>query len=1504
MRVRQILSYLLLCGLMALSSAQVGFAPPSSAKPLSPEQAILQTFLNADVGQLPLSFVPNAGQTVPQVRYQTHSGGGSLFFAADRVTLAMPYARPVDPSPSPSSDSLLPQADVPLSSAVLHLVFEGANPTPDLAGARRLPGIVNYILGSDPSRWRTNLPTYAGLVYRELYPGVDLRYDGLQGRSEGLLKGTYLLAPGADPTQIRWRYEGADDVRLDAESGDLLVTLEGETATLTERAPVAWQEIDGRRAPVGVRYALSPDGGIGFVLGDYDLARPLTIDPTIQFSTYLGGANFDFGYDIAVDRYGDAYITGRTWSTDYPVGQPLWDELNGSEDAFVTKIDSQGKFLIYSTYYGGSGADSAVEIAVNGEGEAAIVGTTTSNDLPRANPLAGEESFGGGRDVFVAQLNAAGNALLFGTYLGSPGEEYGQGIALDDANAAYVTGTTFSGFFPHVDSLYPHQGGADAFVTKIDLAKHTIVYSTFLGGSLNDTGLAIAVDSTGQAYLAGDTNSADFPAAIIQDSPSAEVYAYACKLEYDETAYEISQVYGARFGGSADNSGTGIAVDGQGRAYVAGITDATDFPTQHPMQAENAGGHDAFVAQLNPAGDALLYSSYLGGSGFETQVGIAVDLEESIYLVGTTASGNFPIHGTGVDNTLGGQFDLFAAKLKADGNPPEFSTYIGGSGIEESKGGAVVYYAGAFYVVGTTTSNDLPIVNPLDNAIGGGADVFVVKLTSGTAPVATIDTIQPNPAVQGQDVLHFQGSGRDGDEGGAYITGYRWNSDRAGLLSLQEDFQLPAAQLASGQHVISFQVRDDEVEWSAPATQEIMIQEGSSSMVRTLILVNKQRWLQQYHQDEVDALMDQLYRLAAHESVRGLVVQVEEDTAVAASYVAWDAEPTSTLRANEVSTAIKALLDRRWAEHPGLEYLVLVGPDEQIPFRRVPDQTHFPESWYESTYHSVSCSTRTGAAFCDNMILTDDYYADREPTVLTGDYWGNYDLYIPDLGTGRLVEELAEVAGQIDTFMAGGEIDALSAIVAGYDFLDDSAQAICNTLSGDGLSTNCTHIGDTWTGDALMSDLFGGRYDLVSLNGHATHWLHGSPTGRSLLSQYISESTADHARALFFSPGCHAGLNVGPANPTVNLDLPQVLAQKNANYVANTGFGIGYSGMGGSEQLMYNLSRQMALGQSVTVGHALVASKHQYYAEEWAFIRTDEKVLIQTTLYGLPMYRYTTQAIATTAAAEEATVLEEQHVTDLGDGLTVNSLSYQFPPLTARRTDDGTYYRLGARVQTDDGQPIQPQYASDVSFPTTAAHGVVFRGGTYVDEAGFDPVVAQAINEYIPPAEPAFDAPTWFPARLHALNQHERGETLVTLLGQFDPNSQTERLYDRLSYDVYYHTTADDWDAPWITYLESALNAGTATISVEASDSSGIHAVVIAYSNVAPGTGTTWSSVELGAGGGTWQGTFPASSATRFYVQAVDGAGNVAVDDNQGRYYQLGEGKELEIYLPLILFKR
>jgi uncharacterized repeat protein (TIGR01451 family) len=684
--------------------------------PVMPSAALTPS-VDPDYGNLPLSFLPNVGQSDSAVRFLVHDMGSTIFFTSEHVVLALP-------------------SKAESAARVARLRFLGADSKAALTGTERLPGIVNYFIGDDRAGWRTGIPTYAGLVYRQLYPGIDLHYDGTAGR----LKGTYVVAPGASPGLIRWQHEGARDIQIDGATGDLLIAFPG--STLIEHAPVAWQEVHGQRVDVTISYDLANDGSVGFEIGRYDPALPLVIDPTISYSTYLGGSGFEEAEGIALDGGSNAYVVGTTTSIDFP--DDPWSGYGSGEDVFVVKISASGDALLYTTYLGGDEDDAGNAIVVDNDGSAYVTGDTDSTDFPTENPYQDSCGLFVGvciGDAFVAKLNAEGNGLVYSTYLGGHKVDEGEGIALDGNGNAYVVGTTFSSDFPTENPMLPTlQGLSDAFVTKLD-AGGTLGYSTYLGGSATDFGAAVAVDEGGNAYVAGETTSTDLATlGSVQSSNRGSMDVFAVKL----SASGSSMAYGAYLGGSGSDYAYGIALDGAGNAYITGQTESSDFPTTLGAYDTTCGSDgncddetgfysfgDAFAVKLGSDGDSLLYSTFLGGSDVDKGYAIAVDVDGRACVTGDTHSADFPAQNA--VQGYGGGADAFVVKLAVDGSALAYSTYLGGSSGDYGTGIAV--RAGSALVAGITFSDDFPTESPLQATHGGGqADGFVVKLEDEAGP--------------------------------------------------------------------------------------------------------------------------------------------------------------------------------------------------------------------------------------------------------------------------------------------------------------------------------------------------------------------------------------------------------------------------------------------------------------------------------------------------------------------------------------------------------------------------------------------------------------------------------------------------------------------------------------------------------------------------------------------------------------------------------------------------
>ncbi len=366
--------------------------------------------------------------------------------------------------------------------------------------------------------------------------------------------------------------------------------------------------------------------------------------------------------------------------------------------------------LLYSTYLGGSGNDGGNGIAVDGSGNTYVTGFTLSAKFPTSNPL--QANLGGTQNAFVTKINAVGSTLIYSTYLGGNEFDFGFGIAVDGSGNAYVTGQTGSTNFPTANPLQGSNGLANAFVAKISNTGDKLLYSTYLGGSVNDSGQGIALDALGNAYVTGYATSTNFPtknpfqSSLGSQSPGSQ-NAFVAKINAAGSAL----VYSTYLGGSGPDQGRGIAVDGSGNAYVTGITQSTNFPTANPLQATNGGGYDAFVTKINAAGSALVYSTYLGGSGTDNGFAIAVDVSGNAYVTGNTTSTNFPSTNP-MQATIGGVQDAFVTKINAAGLAYVYSTYLGGSGTEYGEGIAVDV-SGNAYVTGNTNSTNFPVTDPL-----------------------------------------------------------------------------------------------------------------------------------------------------------------------------------------------------------------------------------------------------------------------------------------------------------------------------------------------------------------------------------------------------------------------------------------------------------------------------------------------------------------------------------------------------------------------------------------------------------------------------------------------------------------------------------------------------------------------------------------------------------------------------------------------------------------------
>jgi hypothetical protein len=705
--------------------------------------------------RLPLSFEANQGQTDPQVKFLSRGSGYSLFLTSTEAVLTLDSPqrsqrsqrsrRKISDSISASSAAAAVHSS---SSAVLQMKLLDANPAPHVAGLEALPGKINYFIGNGPTQWRTNVPSYAKVKYEAVYPGVDLIYYGNQRQ----LEYDFVVAPGADPNAITLGFAGADWTEID-DQGDLV--LHTSSGQVRQHKPRVYQNGDGQRVDVRGEFKILDSPAehsplvVGFEIGEYDHTKSLVIDPTLVYSTYLGGSDFEGGLTIestyqgvAVDAEGNVYLAGRTESTDFPTANPFQAMNRGGffgADAFVVKLNAAGSALIYATYLGSSQNDEARDIAVDAEGNAYVTGAAGASDFPTTPGAFGTTS---GR-VFVTKLNPAGSALVYSAYFGGLLGAEGQSIAVDADGNAYVVGTTVATDFPTTPGAFQtaRRSGEDVFVTKLNASGSSLRYSTYLGGDGTDRGLNIAVDAAGNACVTGRTTSMNFPterpiqAAFGGGPPIGDAFV----TKFNATGSAL--VYSTYLGGSGADEGSSIAVDAEGNAYVTGQTNSANFRTTAQAFQRMFGGTfpqaDAFVTKLDGIG-MLVYSTYLGGSSNDTGRGIAVDAAGNAHVIGTTFSANFPRvspfqsrAGAGTSN------DAFVTKFNATGALLLYSSYFGGNGhVHEAGINIAVDAAGNTYVTGQTDSTNFLTVNALQRMISGtrceGADqcpdAFVAKI--------------------------------------------------------------------------------------------------------------------------------------------------------------------------------------------------------------------------------------------------------------------------------------------------------------------------------------------------------------------------------------------------------------------------------------------------------------------------------------------------------------------------------------------------------------------------------------------------------------------------------------------------------------------------------------------------------------------------------------------------------------------------------------------------------
>ena len=725
---------------------------------ISPET---QAQISQTYGQLPLSFIANVGQiNNSDIEFHLKAEQHDIFFLPDEIVF-----------------STFGEVDGEMVNTVVTSELVGANPDTEVLGLNQLSGIANFLIGPEEN-WQTNVPTYEGVYYDNIYPGIDLVFTGTEERD---FKRDFIVEPQVDPGQIAMDFSGVEDIRIREDGALVLQTVLGE---LVEDAPVVYQDIEGDRVYIDAAYNLLGDGRVGFQLGDYDPDYTLVIDPILEYSTYLGGSDvFTTTTDTFIDLE-TITVTEIIVETNPDTGEVIEREITREE-----QIEVQGRtFTSFFELQNAPGNDASYSIAVDSTGATYVTGETLSFNFPQApggtpgifpDPEIGQDI----REVFVTKLNADGT-IAYSTYIGGEDRDRANGIAVDSAGSAYITGETESDNFPVIsridDPFQPFAGGSqDAFIVKLNPTGTQFDYASYLGGAGRERGIGIFVDSDEFAYITGQTNSSGLATSgTFQTEFQGGSDAFVAKVNPQGSQLE----YLTYLGGTGFDEGVGIVSDNEGSVYISGITESNGLGTVGAFQTDKAGSSDAFISKLSPDGSEQLYFTYIGGSGGEVSGGVAVDNTGSAYITGITPSLDFPTTPGAFEQFYqGGQFDAFITKLNADGSDLDYSTFIGGSGNEgvnflpQTATNIALDSAGSAYIIGTTTStesstNPFPItVGAEQDVFNGVTDVFITKLNpDGNALIYS-------SYLGGDD--RDEGYGITVDEtGAAYITGMTFST--------------------------------------------------------------------------------------------------------------------------------------------------------------------------------------------------------------------------------------------------------------------------------------------------------------------------------------------------------------------------------------------------------------------------------------------------------------------------------------------------------------------------------------------------------------------------------------------------------------------------------------------------------------------------------------------------------------------------------------------------------
>lgn len=670
--------------------------------------------------QRALYFIPNLGQFHEEVAYCAKAMGYTLWVTEQGITYDASILK--NPAMTPETDTGF--RPIEYRRVISRASFTGASPTLEVIPLDMTEHRVHFFRGSEKSAWKTGIRTSQSILYRDLYPGIDLKISGMESTNEY----EFIIHPGGDMLNIVFTYDGCSAAALD-EKGILLMG--NDHYGFRHKVPLCYSVSGGTNKPATVQFRQIGDDSFGYMVADYDKRETLVIRQEIDVS--LKDKEFgscDMGYRIAVDSHGAVYVTGRTRSNDFPIKNSYRGNLSGEEDAFVSKLNAAGTALVYSTYIGGTSCDYGKGIHVDSEGRVYLTGITYSDDFPTQNALF--EKNAGHSDAFIAKLDASGKNLIYSTFLGGSSDEAGQSLTADHSGAVFVTGWTQSQDFPVQDALIGRLSGKrDAFVAKIDPSGSSLLFSTYLGGDSLDFAKDITTGSSDTIWVTGYTGSSDFPVkSPLISTFSGRLDAFVTRL----SSTNANLIFSTFLGGTSCDIGNAISTDPDGSAYITGYTDSGDFPFKNGWDDSLSGKTDAFVVKISSSDNSLVYSTFLGGTSDDSGCDVAVDAQGAAYITGYTYSQDFPTQKSLAEG-LTGKRDAFVTKIAPAGSSLSYSALLGGTSYDCGRSIAVDR-SGSAYITGYTNSDDFPTMNPFREILAGKDDAFVTKFSeSGTSLV-------------------------------------------------------------------------------------------------------------------------------------------------------------------------------------------------------------------------------------------------------------------------------------------------------------------------------------------------------------------------------------------------------------------------------------------------------------------------------------------------------------------------------------------------------------------------------------------------------------------------------------------------------------------------------------------------------------------------------------------------------------------------------------------------